>query len=210
MPFVPVANTALVEIRLEQDDQQVENTLWWEFPSDPTPAELDTLVSGIFGWWVDNVQTLTSTSVTMREIVATSQTTATSAQVSFTPPTLVDGTNTSPPMPNNVTLTVSFRTALRGRSFRGRNYTIGMVDAQIEGNTVLPGTVSAWQDAYEALIAIQQDVGAVWVVASRFSGVDADGKPIPRAAGVTTPIISVVVVDDISDSQRRRLPGRGR
>jgi len=46
-------------------------------------------------------------------------------------------------------------------------------------------------------------------VASRFSGVDGDGKPIPRTAGVVTPISNVIVVDRVLDSQRRRLPGRG-
>jgi hypothetical protein len=48
------------------------------------------------------------------------------------------------------------------------------------------------------------------VIASRFSGVDPDtGKPIPRTAGVTTNVITVVAADLVIDSQRRRLPGRG-
>jgi hypothetical protein len=47
-------------------------------------------------------------------------------------------------------------------------------------------------------------------VASRFSGVDSNGKPIPRSEGIGTPITSVTVVDPIIDNQRRRLPGRGR
>jgi len=47
--------------------------------------------------------------------------------------------------------------------------------------------------------------------AQGFGGVDPDtGKPIPRAEGVTTPVQSVVITDTIVDSQRRRLPGRGR
>jgi len=47
------------------------------------------------------------------------------------------------------------------------------------------------------------------VVVSRFSGVDADGHPIPRTTGVSTLVASVAIVDPVIDSQRRRLPGRG-
>jgi hypothetical protein len=85
------------------------------------------------------------------------------------------------------------------------------VEGQTTGaNQIDSATAAAFVDAYSLLLDFGQDIGASWVVVSRFSGVDANGDPIPRAAGVTTPITSVLVVDNIVDSQRRRLPGRGR
>lgn len=113
-------------------------------------------------------------------------------------------------MPGNVTMSVSFRTALRGRSFRGRNYVAGLTEDQVAGNIFISTLSASWKAAYEAIAAAIASTGWTWVVVSRFSGVDAVTKePIPRAAGVTTPVLSVIVVDDFVDSQRRRLAGRG-
>jgi hypothetical protein len=114
------------------------------------------------------------------------------------------------PTPANVSLAVSFRTAGRGRSSRGRNYFVGFVDDQVTGNVVNNSDAVDIRNAYAALIAAAATANVSWVVVSRFSGVDADGKPIPRAAGVTSLINAVSLVDNDVDSQRRRLNGRGR
>jgi hypothetical protein len=84
------------------------------------------------------------------------------------------------------------------------------VEEQTVGaNTFSDATVDAFITAYEQLLTVGSIISAEWVIVSRFSGVDADKKPIPRAAAVITPITAVTVVDNIVDSQRRRLPGRG-
>lgn len=209
MPFVPVANTALVEVRFSEHLQQIENTLWFEFPTDPGSVDLEALAEAVFDWWVAELQSIVSSDVELREVTATSMTSATSPVGAFVPPTPTFGTSTSNGEPGNVTMSVSFRTALRGRSFRGRNYAIGLTEDQVDGNSFVTGLTPLWQAAYTALIPAAVGAGWLWVVASRFSGVDGSGNPIPRAAGVTTPVTSVVVVDDHVDSQRRRLTGRG-
>jgi hypothetical protein len=63
--------------------------------------------------------------------------------------------------------------------------------------------------AYVALVAAVEPDGWDHVVVSRFSGVDEDGRPIPRVAGVSTVVLSYGVTDNNLDSQRRRLAGRG-
>jgi 3D (Asp-Asp-Asp) domain-containing protein len=210
MPFVPVANGALVEVRMSSMGQQVENTLWFETDATPTEATLTDLADAVGLWWRTNIKPITSSRVSVTEYVATSMDTATSPQVSV-PGTVLDvGASTPNVMPLGSTLTVSFRTGLRGRSFRGRNYVIGMTEDQVDGNSVVAGVAELWRAAYEELIAAATDVGWTWIVASRFSGTDpVTGDPTPRAAAVTTPITAVVVVDDFVDSQRRRLSGRG-
>ena len=210
MPFVPVPNTALVEVRLEQDLQRVENTLWF---LRETPWAVDALLAlnnYITAWWIDTMSPLVSNTVSLREVACTDMASATGPQVTLPPPLPQDGQNTAPALPNNVTISVSFRTAQRGRSFRGRNYFIGLTEADVVANTVIGVQVTAIQDAYEELLTVGDTVtGVEWVAVSRFSGVDADGDPIPRVTGISTPIISVTVVDPIIDSQRRRLPARG-
>lgn len=210
MPFVPVANTALVETRMTLDSQQVENTLWVEFPAAPSAADLLTLANDIDSWWEGSYAPLVSDGVQLREVVVTDMTTASSGQVSVAPAVAAFGGQSSPDLPSNASLTVSFRTALRGRSFRGRNYLVGLTEDTNTGNIVNSPFIALVIAAYEELLSGGGALSAgEWVVASRFSGVDVNGNPIPRAAGVTTPIISVVVVDNVIDSQRRRLPGRG-
>jgi hypothetical protein len=210
MPFVPVPDTFLVELRMTCDLQQVENTLWFDVGETPNQANMSDTLDAVFGWWKDEIAPLLNVNVELRELVATDMSSATGPQVAFTPTTDNLGALSEELLPNNVSLTVSFRTAQRGRSFRGRNYVVGLSRTQINASTVIEGVVDGFQAGYQNLIAAAGIVGATWVVASRFSGVNpTTGKPIPRTTGIATPITTVVVVDPFVDSQRRRLPTRG-
>lgn len=212
MPFVPVNGVALVELRYLLDNQHIENTLYFETGDGVDAANLLLLLNAVESWWLDNMAALVPDAVTLVELVATDLTTATGPQVSVAPTGGDPGTVADPVLPNNVTIAISFRTAQRGRSFRGRNYHPALWETGVIKNTVQDTIVAAIQDAYTALIGNTDVLGAgyTWVVVSRFSGVDADGDPIPRVAGIATAITSVLIVDPIIDSQRRRLPGRGR
>lgn len=211
MPFVPVVNTALVEIRMTLDSQKVENTLWFRFETAINATILSTLGADLLEWWTTFYAPLTSDNTILREIVCTDMASATGPQVSTPAPISTTGTSSGPQLPNNNTLTVSFRTANRGRAFRGRNYIVGLVRDVVLDNTAIPGYITTVIDAYEQLLPLHTTLSnGQWVIASRFQGVDADGDPIPRAVGVATPVTAVVVVDSTVDSQRRRLPGRGK
>jgi len=211
MPFVPVPNAALVELRMLLFGQKVENTLWF---FSPTPWDLSLLTqlnNDMTAWWVDEYADCISDNCTLREIACTDMSSPTGPQVVLPPPEPASGTITGPSLPNNVTLTVSFRTSNRGRSFRGRNYIAGLAEASNTANEMDASYIGTVISAYETLLAEGGALTAgTWVVASRFSGIDSEGKPIPREEGITTPITSVTVVDNIIDSQRRRLPGRGK
>lgn len=194
-----------------QDLQEVENTLWFERNSPWDVSSLTALNNYILAWWGDHYAPQASELVVVREIVCTGMNASTDPQVSLPPATLLAGEVTAPALPNNTTLTVSFRTAQRGRSFRGRNYFVGLCHNQVDNNTVNPTSVAAIADGYSELLNVGDVVSSArWIVASRFSGIDGDGHPIPRVSGVTTDIVAVSIVDPVIDSQRRRLPGRGR
>lgn len=210
MAFIPVPNTVLVELRMLADSQQVENTLWFEFDAPPTLGEMEDLADALLEWWNTYPAELMWSGVSLREIVVTDMTTNTGPQFTLPAPGSTNGQLSVTPLPTGVSLTISFRTVQRGRSFRGRNYIVGLVEDQMLGaNEVLEATATSWAAAYTALLVVAADVSCRWVVVSRFSGVDSDGKPVPRVTGVTTEILSVVIVDNIVDSQRRRLPTRG-
>lgn len=212
MPFVSVQNTVMVELRYLSDLQHIENTLYFERADAPTPTNIGTLLDAVESWWLDNIQPLIPNVLVLTEIVGTDLTTATGPQVAHVPAGGGIGGVADPPLPNNVSIAISFRTGLRGRAFRGRNYHPSLWETGVTKNTLQEEIVTAIQDAYIALVGHADVVAAgyEWVVVSRFSGVDGDGDPIPRAAGVTTPVLTALIVDPTVDSQRRRLPGRGR
>jgi len=114
------------------------------------------------------------------------------------------GTNGGSAMPNNVAACISLKSTSRGRSARGRSYICGIPNealiAPSEINTTYQAALeAAWSDALSA----GADDGWTPVVASRFTG------GVARTTGVTFPIVTIAMFDNVLDSQRRRLPGRG-
>lgn len=207
MAFIPVNNGVLVELVFDSSSGVMENTLWfhWEGVSDITPLDLSSLAASIGEWWVQNMAALTGNAITLREVVATEFTSQISPSASVV--MLEPGLSASPELPSVVTFCVSFRTFNRGRSFRGRNYTVGMVDSQVTIDTVSSTYVTDVVDAYAALPSFIPTVLGVpawsWVVVS-FRSNNAD-----RSSGLQTPIEAVVATDDLVDHQERRLAGRG-
>ncbi len=210
MPFIPVENVALIEALMLYDGQKVENTLYCLNDAGWDAASLTEVATEFRDWWAASYAQLCSSEVSLRAVQATDLTTDTAGQV------VVDGAGAlglvgGGGMPSNVSLAVSFRTGLRGRSFRGRNYVVGIGGTFQEGiNELDEDFITNVGVQYTNLLTDVFTGDFVWVVVSRFSGVDPDThKPVPRETGVATPVTNVVVVDNTIDSQRRRLPGRG-
>lgn len=207
MPFQRVIDCAMAELIYDQFDQTVENTLYFKDNSGTTlstVAGLSSLLAALDAWWAGEIMPLQPTSVTLREIVVTWLDVETGPQSTL--PVADPGTDASPALPSNDTICVSFRTADIGRSHRGRNYFIGLKEDEVTGNTLQASTLADITLAYAALpdyITTEFGTDVEWCVASRFH----DG--VERTAGITTPITSVLIVDDSIDSQRRRLTGRG-
>lgn len=119
------------------------------------------------------------------------------------------GTQVGPMMPNAVALAMSWKTARRGRSFRGRTYHMGLTEQQCVGNQVASAEVTALVTAYNNLRQIGgSTVGEValttWqlVILSYYENYVCRGTPL--ATDVTS-----VATDGYIDIQRRRQPGRG-
>jgi hypothetical protein len=105
--------------------------------------------------------------------------------------------------PGNVTSTVSWRTGLAGRRFRGRIYNPGISEADTSEADELGSVVINLL----AQAALQLITGAL---TTGELGVFHAPKDTPSAFDNTITEVVSAVVEDILDSQRRRLPGRGR
>jgi len=202
MTFQPVEATALVELVQSLDGQIIENTLYFRSPIDYDATALELLAGTVAGWWTDQMKPLLSSALSLTSVKATALHDVTGPQFIYTTGLPATGDQSAAAMPNNVSLCVSFRSALIGRSFRGRNYVPGIVESAVTLSSVSSGTASAIVAAYETLQDVLP-VGTNWVIVSRTTDHN------PRETGVTVPVVSVLVVDLVVDSQRRRLPGRG-
>lgn len=204
MAFIPVADTAMVEVRFRLHSQRIENTLYFKFGGAVSQSDLDGLTAAISTWVTSKyLQMLTSSqSLVYVENYATLLTTATGYTSTNTTGTGATGQTAGAGLPGSVCLAVSFRTAERGRSGRGRNYVSGWATGAVSGNQFTSASAGYAVATYQDLIT-SPITGWTWVVVSRFTA------GAPRVNGVTLPITNVVVTDLNVDSQRRRLTGRG-
>lgn len=211
MAFIPVPQCAQVQIVGQIDGQETINDLYFSHGSAITIVNLQALADAVDNWYWASILPELSNDFTYLRTIVTDLTTNTSG-VAFQSANTGTGGVTGEANPNNVAACISFRTALRGRNWRGRNYIPGVPGSVVTLNTISPTFVTNVQAGYRLLkfggTAIPGDWS--WVVVSRFSGVDVNHKPIPRTSGVVELVTDALFVDSTVDSQRRRLPGRGR
>jgi len=202
MAFVPVPNTVMVELVWNQQGEITENTLYFEGVAPPTATEMEDIAEQVVAWFAATYDDVVSTATSLTMVRVTDLTTQSSPGIEYVTGLPDAGANADAPLPNNVTATVKFLTALRGRSFRGRNYIVGMTESQVNGNLIDAANANAWTSRYANLATNIAALGFDHVVVSRISG------GVERTTGLTTPVTGYTM-DLVIDSQRRRLPGRG-
>lgn len=204
MPFIPVADTVMFEMFMRLHGQRVENTTYWQLTGGFGTAEVTDLWNNLLIWWNTLLAPALSTDLTLVGGKATDLSSATSFAVDFTAPTPnPNGDVAVQALPGNVAICVSIRTIGRGRSSRGRNFVGGLPENTVDGNTVLPGTITLIETAYQSLRGLPFSDAWEQVVVSRyFNGA-------PRVAGIAQQVTSCRIVDPYVDSMRRRLTGRG-
>lgn len=203
MAFVPVPNTAMFELRYTLWGQQIENTLWFEEALPWNAGTIATQCEVLHDWVVAELFPTLSVDLTLREVFGTSMESDTAPTGSFVPASPPAGDVPSNAEAGSVAFGVTFRTGMRGRSFRGRNYVPGIPQSSRSGNQATVAFANTIQAAYQQLTGAIPEMLGTWVVVSRFSG------GLPRVTGVTTPVVQAAYHDLNLDSQRRRLTGRG-
>lgn len=205
MPFVPVNNVAMVEMRCLRNGQKIENRVMVDLFAEPTPELLEDVAIVCWNWWENEYAPLLHTEVHLTEVVATSQHEADGPQFTYAPDTTTNGTMGGFALPNEVSYCVSLRSAFRGRSARGRFYTLSISDAQLEDtNTMTGAAADALTSAVQILISDLNTAGYKLIIVSYRT------NNAPRVGGPVKFIVqSAVSADLILDSQRRRKPGVG-
>jgi hypothetical protein len=209
MPFVPVANTAEFELVQELDGETIENTLYFRRGTAWTAAQLATAAAFLASWWETNMAPNLGAALNLVRIECTDLGSSTGPSLTFVTGMPIPGVIGSPTCALNVAPAIKFKTESRGRSFTGRNYISGFVENAVNSSRLDAPTSENVTAAYQLLVEDGLDIGLTWVVVSRYSGIDpTTKKPIPRVAGVATPITTATFTDNVVDSQRRRLPNR--
>lgn len=206
MAFVSIANACAVELRFNWQSQRCALTFGFSRSAPFTEANLHTIADLMSVWWTGTARGRMHPGVVLREVYARAlDSEAAPSYISTIGAGTAGSFGATAPMPSNVALCVSFRTSQRGRANRGRNYYFGLTIGDMQSNTTMLSqtAVNVIKGYYDRLLpgGLSDPTPARWCVLSR----QLDGVPGGRAV----PITSVSVVDNIIDSQRRRLPGRG-
>lgn len=177
------------------------NVLHYDFGSIPTADELNgagevalstfsDLVTGLFA------QDSYATGVRVRSLLAAD---APQVELMNSPP--VRGLNSASTISNNVALCLTLRTALPGRSYRGRIFVPGMPSNHVVGNyadgSYVASVVSAFNGFFSLTLA--DKTIPLCVYSRRHNGAW-------RTSGVLTPVTQLSARDNRLDTMRRRLP----
>lgn len=213
MPFVAVPGAAEATIHFLLDGQDIENTLW--FGSElgvVSSADVSALGGSLSGWITTNFMNNIPAAVVANFMSVRAMDVVNGPGQDFflgsTPGAIADD-----PLPNEVTLAVSFRTGNTGRGSRGRNYIPALGRSNVTGNIVDGALMDNILTSYNGLNTEISGTGFVHIVAHRFSGftiVAGKKVPTPLSVGVAQPVLSYIFADNVVDAQRRRGPGRGR
>lgn len=205
-PLPPIANVVRIVPKFTYNGQNCYNVMHYLVPSGFTSTDMIQWASQWITAWKSNVRGGSPTSLAINAVEV--------ADLSPTPKaTILEpggssniGTAASPAMPTSVTPCVSLRTDIRGRSFRGRVYHVGMTEAQIIQDSIDAGFIATLESFYNTLRVLTASTSgnvANLVILSYYHLGALRGSPV--ATQVTS-----VQCDPFVDNQRRRLAGRGR
>lgn len=204
MAFVPAPNIVMVEVRATLEGQQIENRFNINAQEAVTPTIVNDITNVVNNWAITQYFDWLPVAVQLRETVGTDLTVQNGDQVTLVPEAPVVGAVGGAQEPNEVTICVSLRSGLRGRSARGRSYVFALPKVQVSGNVLSETWIDGFVTSYQILIdALATNGTPLTIVSYRTNNAPRPGGPVYFA--VTTALI----VDPIVDSMRRRKPGVG-
>lgn len=203
MPFIPATNVVQAELIFSWDGQIVENVLHYQIAGGVDAGAMNEVGTELVAWWDATMQPLVPTTVILTEVRMTDLTTEFAPGVTWTAGLPLVGGHASAAMPNNVALSMTKRTAFRGRSYRGRIYHVGLMESVVTDNMVTTVHRAALVAAYFQIMALTVNaIEAPMVVVSKYEG------GVARGTALIT-VVNNITTDGVIDSQRRRLPRRG-
>jgi hypothetical protein len=204
MPFVPAPNIVKLEIRATKAGQKIENRLHINCFHTPTMADFSAIhsivVTSVTSAWLPQLPG--DVTLVSNFFQSLQEENGIQLEAPYSAGTI--GTQAGQPGPNQNTICVSLRSGAAGRSARGRLYWLGLSEEQYTGNLIDASDLTAIVGAVDNLRA-QLIAGGyhIMIVSYIHNGVPRPGGP------VYFDVLSVLAVDNVIDSQRRRMPGHG-
>lgn len=203
-PYIPADKTAQAVMVYNSNTQIVENVLHFLGTAEWTPALLTSLNTQLVTWETTYGAAQRGNSNALTAVISTDMSSQTGPSVSTT--ANVIGSAAGAAVPNNVTLAVKLSTALRGRSYRGRIYWVGLTTSQLDTTLNDQGVTAAVATAIAAAVtALLPAAGVITANGAQLAVVSRRFNKAPRATAVVTPVTSATLTDRYVDSQRRRL-----
>jgi len=163
----------------------------------PTESQLITLCTA----WLSNVwpalQACMMNTYTLNLIEATDRYAVGGAYGSHTPAVLPSGSKTGDAAPANIAAVLSWKTGISGRTAHGRTYVFGFGDTDMGGSYFNSGNLVLLANLATAMMGWNGGLG----IATDFAVLSLKDEVLRPINGYAA--------DNVVDSQRRRLPGRG-
>ena len=205
--YPPPDNPAVCKVTMvfQRDTRQFVNTFHVASPIAPwTLANMTALGNAAIAWWNSLYKGGIPAEVSLVQVQVRKYDPAFPLAVDLPVSPGVPGTRTGVASPANASTTLSMRTGLAGKAYRGRMYipSVSIADRTLD-DRIISTLVSALASIANAFIN------------TAFTGIGFPvvfHKPLltPKPLDNTYSAITQYVIENILDSQRRRLPNRGR
>lgn len=210
MPFNAIPDAALAKIEYTFRGQQCFNDIWFLKTGGAISVfDAASLANGIQITWGTTVVPLLSNDLTLVRTTVRDYSLENGIEAVSTTGTYDGGAGDA--LPNNVAACVSLRTGFAGRHYRGRIYLPGIARTAVTENEYLDDFMNGVLTALSDFIG-PDAIAAGWqlVVVARQQTLTPGSAPVPIPGGIVTPAVSWQFTNNVVDSQRRRLPGRGK
>lgn len=202
MAFIPLPFGLKAEMKYTIQGEVMVNIYHFRSEVAILAVNMNALAEILRDAWIGNIQALQGADVSLQEIVVTDVSEEDGLQITFADALPDAGTATGELLPFNVAIVVTNRTDFIGRSRRGRTYYGGFTEPNVSGSTPVTAVLTGLLTFHTAVGLSVQGIDMTFGVASYYT------NNAPRAEALFTPYTQFTA-DAVTDSQRRRLPGRG-
>lgn len=200
LPYQPVADTAEVFVGLTWDSVPCGIALNYTNVSHIWDlGDLTSITHEVAAHWNAFILPLQNNHVKLMYTRGTDLRTSSGPTVQYDYPGSPTGGLTGASTPRNVAFCLKKETALRGRSYRGRIYHLGLDIAQVAESLMNAGDATALLAAYAGLLNLAAAPDWNMTVVSRIQ------NGLRLAEGLYTQVTAIVAVDLRLDTQKRRL-----
>lgn len=207
MAFTPVPETAQAVVIYEAAGKQLTNNFYFQQGETPvlwTEDELTELGNAMINTWDEVMQSKFTTNVRLVGVRAISLQTEAAPSVLIDAPSAVFGTLVGSPLPLHSAMTITFRTAKRGRAYRGRIYHYGLAQTNtLDSKTWKPEAVTLIQTSYQTWMTAIADEFFAGSVPLTHVQVSRQLDLVPRVTGVATVVTAMAARSPIHTQRRR-------